>query len=86
MASLYKNLKSDPFFFNRQSSFYQHLQEIRQQTRQSRVVLLTYPTDDYYEWNKKDYDTYRDESYMFSQKIKYNTSDDDSYNLITEDE
>ena len=74
MAALYKKLKSDPFYFNRQSSFYQHLQEVRQQTRQNRVVMLTYP-DDYYEWNKKDYDTYRDESYKFSHSHKISHED-----------
>lgn len=88
MASAYTKLKTDPYFFTRQSSFYHHLQSARERARYSRMVMLTVPLDDqeYYEANKRDYDRYEDDSHHFQMKhIKNNYEEDDNQSYYSYD-
>lgn len=70
MASVYKNLKSDPYFFNRESSFYKHLQNVREKARYSRMIALTVPLEDqeYYTLSKEDY--YNDDGLLEKEEKK----------------
>lgn len=72
MESVYKSLKSDPHFFNRESSFYKHLQNVRDKTRYSRMIMLTVPLDDreYYTLSNQDYYNCEDEN-VENKKNKY---------------
>lgn len=89
MASLYNSLKSDPHFFNRESSFYRHLQEVRNHARYNRMIMLTVPLEDqdYYKWSKQDYYDYDEkynEKYGYDKKEKkmktYYSDDEDNVN------